>query len=155
MQVEIGSVYEGTVTGLTNFGAFIKLENGATGMVHISEVAAEYVSDISQYLTVGDTVKVKAIDINEKGKVSLSIKQTLPEPEKPKPSKPKTQSQNKNFSSAPRAPRTAPAREQTGPQSFEDMMARFKAQSDEKISDLKRNANNKRGSGNHRHGGKN
>lgn len=154
MQVEIGSVYEGTVTGLTNFGAFVKLENGTIGMIHISEVAAEYVSDISQHLSVGDTVKVKAIDINEKGKVSLSIKRALPESEKTGPSKPKAQNQGKGFSPAPRAPHTAYVREQSGPQSFEDMMARFKAQSDEKINDLKRNANNKRGGGNHKHGGK-
>ncbi|MGN1161782.1 MAG: S1 RNA-binding domain-containing protein, partial [Candidatus Fimenecus sp.] len=59
MQIEIGSVYDGTVTGLTNFGAFVKLSDGTTGMVHISEVAAEYVSDISQHLSEGDEVKVK------------------------------------------------------------------------------------------------
>ena len=78
MQIEIGSVYEGTVTGLTNFGAFVKLPDGTTGMVHISEVAEEYVSDISERLSPGDTVKVKVVDINEKGKVSLSIKKALP-----------------------------------------------------------------------------
>ena len=95
MQIDIGSVYDGTVTGLTKFGAFVKLDNGATGMVHISEVASEYVSDISQHLSEGDKVKVKVLEINEKGKVSLSIKKALPEPEKPKQPRPRPQN-NKN-----------------------------------------------------------
>lgn len=148
MQIEIGSIYDGTVTGLTNFGAFVKLEDGTTGMVHISEVAAEYVSDISQHLAQGDTVKVKVIDINEKGKVSLSIKKALPEPEKPKQQKPRNQNRGGN-----RGWRGMPQEENSGPMSFEDMMAKFKAQSDEKISDLKKNTD-KRGGGGYRRGGK-
>ena len=56
MQIDIGSIHEGVVTGLTKFGAFVKLENGTSGMVHISEVASEYVSDISQHLAEGDKV---------------------------------------------------------------------------------------------------
>ena len=91
MQIDIGSVYDGTVTGLTKFGAFVKLENGVSGMVHISEVSNEYVNDISEHLSEGDKVKVKVLEINEKGKVSLSIKKALPQQEKPKqqrPSKP-------------------------------------------------------------------
>ena len=84
MQIDIGSVYDGIVTGLTKFGAFVKLEDGTTGMVHISEVSNEYVNDISEHLAEGDKVKVKVIEINEKGKASLSIKKAMPEPEKPK-----------------------------------------------------------------------
>ena len=94
MQIDIGSVHEGTVTGLTKFGAFVKLENGASGMVHISEVSNEYVSEISDHLAEGDKVKVKVIEINEKGKISLSIKKALPQQEKPKPSKPKRENNN-------------------------------------------------------------
>lgn len=137
MQIEIGSVYDGTVTGLTNFGAFVKLEDGTTGMVHISEVAAEFVSDISQHLSQGDAVKVKVIDINEKGKVSLSIKKALPEPEKPK-QKPRFQNKgSRGWKGMPEEP--------SGPMSFEDMMAKFKAQSDEKMSDLKKNTDKRGG----------
>lgn len=147
MQIEIGSVYDGTVTGLTNFGAFVKLEDGTTGMVHISEVAAEYVSDISQHLSKGDSVKVKVIDINDKGKISLSIKKALPEPEKPKP-RPRTGGGNRGGGW-----KGMPAEEPAGANSFEDMMARFKAQSDEKMSDLKRSTD-KRGGGYNRRGGK-
>lgn len=139
MQIEIGSVYDGTVTGLTNFGAFVKLSDGTTGMVHISEVAAEYVSDISEHLSQGDTVKVKVIDIGEKGKVSLSIKKALPEPEKPKP-RPRPQNRGGN-----RGWKGMPQEENSGPMSFEDMMAKFKAQSDEKQSDLKKNTDKRGG----------
>lgn len=148
MQVEIGTIYEGTVTGLTNFGAFVKLENGTTGMVHISEVAAEYVSDISQHLSEGDTVKVKVIDINDKGKVSFSIKKALPESEKPKP-RPKSHNNNHN-----KGWKGFPKEENNGPMSFEDMMARFKAQSEDKMSDLKRSSDKRGGTNGYRRGGK-
>ena len=138
MQLDMDTVYEGTVTGLTNFGAFVKLDNGTTGMVHISEVAAEYVSNINEHLSEGDKVKVKVIEINEKGKVSLSIKKALPQPEKPE-RKPKPQNKNTN-----KGWKGAPREEQNTPMSFEDMMAKFKTQSEDKFSDLNRNAS-KRG----------
>ena len=138
MQLDMDTVYEGTVTGLTNFGAFVKLDNGTTGMVHISEVAAEYVSNINEHLSEGDKVKVKVIEINEKGKVSLSIKKALPQPEKPE-RKPKPQNKNTN-----KGWKGAPCEEQNAPMSFEDMMAKFKTQSEDKFSDLNRNAS-KRG----------
>lgn len=139
MQLDMDTVYEGTVTGLTNFGAFVKLDNGTTGMVHISEVAAEYVNDINEHLSEGDKVKVKVVEINEKGKVSLSIKKALPQPEKPKPSKPRNNNRNNN-----KGWKGAVPEEQNAPMSFEDMMAKFKTQSEDKFSDLNRNAN-KRG----------
>ena len=139
MQLDMDTVYEGTVTGLTNFGAFVKLDNGTTGMVHISEVAAEYVNDIHEHLSEGDKVKVKVVEINEKGKVSLSIKKALPQPEKPKSAKPRNNNRNNN-----KGWKGAPQEEQNAPMSFEDMMAKFKTQSEDKFSDLNRNAN-KRG----------
>lgn len=134
MQLDMDTVYEGTVTGLTNFGAFVKLDNGTTGMVHISEVAAEYVSNINEHLSEGDQVKVKVIEINEKGKVSLSIKKALPQPEKPE-RKPKPQNKNTN-----KGWKGTPREEQNAPMTFEDMMAKFKTQSEDKFSDLNRNA---------------
>lgn len=148
MQVEIGSIHDGTVTGLTKFGAFVKLESGDTGMVHISEVANEYISDISQHLSEGDKVKVKVIEINEKGKISLSIKKALPEPEKPKAQKPKFQ---KN---ANRGWQGKPEPEQIGTMSFEDMMAKFKAQSEDKMSDIKRSSDRRGGNTGYRRGNK-
>ena len=65
MQSLIGEIYEGKVTGLTSFGAFVKMANGETGMVHISEVAATYVKDINEFLTEGQDVKVKVLAVNE------------------------------------------------------------------------------------------
>jgi S1 RNA binding domain protein len=148
MQIDIGSVHEGTVTGLTKFGAFVKLENGASGMVHISEVSNEYVSEISDHLAEGDKVKVKVIEINEKGKISLSIKKALPQQEKPKPSKPKREN-NSN-----RGWKGTPQQDTSAPMSFEDMMAKFKAQSEDKMSDLKRMSDKRGGNTGYRRGPK-
>ena len=78
MQLEIGDVLEGKVTGITKFGAFVELPEGKTGMVHISEVSTAYVEDISQYLKQDQIVKVKVINITEEGKISLSIKKAMP-----------------------------------------------------------------------------
>ena len=84
MQVEIGEILEGKVTGITKFGAFVELEEGKTGMVHISEVSNSYVEDINQFLKEGDVVKVKVINITEDGKISLSRKDALLELEQRK-----------------------------------------------------------------------
>ncbi len=138
MAVEIGSVYEGAVTGLTKFGAFVKLSDGTVGLVHISEVANEFVSDISEKLAVGDSVKVKVIEISDSGKVSFSIKKALAE-DKPKPRKPRARD------NAGKGWKGSPQQNPNTPMSFEDMMARFKAQSDDKISDLKRNTDKRGG----------
>ena len=148
MQIDIGSVHEGTVTGLTKFGAFVKLENGASGMVHISEVSNEYVSEISDHLAEGDKVKVKVIEINEKGKISLSIKKALPQQEKPKPSKPKRENNNN------RGWKGMPQQDTSAPMSFEDMMAKFKAQSEDKMSDLKKMSDKRGGNTGYRRGSK-
>lgn len=148
MQIDIGSVHEGTVTGLTKFGAFVKLENGASGMVHISEVSNDFVNEISEHLAEGDKVKVKVIEINEKGKISLSIKKALPKPEKPKSPKPKKEN-NSN-----RGWKGAPQQESSAPMSFEDMMAKFKAQSEDKMSDLKRSSDKRGGNTGYRRGPK-
>jgi S1 RNA binding domain protein len=74
MQLEIGKIYSGKVKGITQYGAFVDIEGGGTGMVHISEIANTYVSDIREHLTEDQEVRVKVIGINEAGKVSLSIK---------------------------------------------------------------------------------
>ena len=73
MSIEVGSVVEGVVTGITNFGAFIELPEGKTGLVHISEVADVYVKDVHDFLTEKDKVKVKVLNTND-GRISLSIK---------------------------------------------------------------------------------
>ena len=150
MQLDMDTVYEGTVTGLTNFGAFVKLDNGTTGMVHISEVSSTYIKDIHEKLSEGDTVTVKVIEINEKGKIALSIKQALPQDEAP----PKRPSGDRPRRSQPQVWTGTPKTETEGG-SFEDMLARFKTVSDEKLSDLKKNNVAKRGSSTPRRGGGN
>ncbi len=133
MQFEIGSIIEGKVSGLTNFGAFITLPGGSTGMVHISEVSNTYVKDIHEFLSDGQEVKVKVLAISPEGKISLSIKQTEVQPQQ---------------SAAPQRPRKSPSKpnvwqgqshaSSNEPTSFEDMMAKFKQVSDDKFSDLRR-----------------
>lgn len=136
--VEVGAILEGKVTGITNFGAFVTLPGNVTGMVHISEVSTSFVSDIHEFLQENQTVKVKVLDVTPEGKVSLSIKKAMDPPPQGQGERPR-----RSNNGHPR-PRSAPnvwkgtdtRREE--PQTFEDMMARFKQVSDEKISDLKR-----------------
>lgn len=74
MSIEVGSKVKGKVTGITNFGAFVELEAGKTGLVHISEVADSYVKDINEHLSVGEEVEVRVINVEKDGKIGLSIK---------------------------------------------------------------------------------
>lgn len=150
MAVEIGTILEGKVTGITNFGAFVELPDKSTGMVHISEVSASFIKDIHEKLSEGDVVKVKVIDVNEKGKIALSIKKAMPQPEEePKP--------KRSYGDRPRRNQppvwTGTQRTESENMSFEDMMARFKSVSDEKMSDLKKNNVAKRGASTPRRGG--
>ena len=86
MAIEVGNIFEGRVTGVKPFGAFVALPEGRTGMVHISEVSNEYVQDIAAVLHDGDTVKVQVINVAPDGKIALSIKRLLPPaPRAPRP----------------------------------------------------------------------
>lgn len=135
MQLEVGQIVEGKITGITNFGVFVELGEGKTGMVHISEVAQTYVSDIKEHVKEGETVKMKVLTIGDNGKISLSIKKAM-EPEKRQP---KGEFRRENRSE-PRGvdPTYTWTPKKSEPASFEDMMNRFKQTSDEKFSDLKR-----------------
>jgi S1 RNA binding domain protein len=120
MAIAVGSIVEGVVTGITNFGAFIELPDKVTGLVHISEVADAYVKDVRDYLKEQDHVKVKVIHVDEKGKIGLSIKQANPS--------------------------TRSNRERRQPTvSFEDKMAKFIKDSDERQLDYRRATESKRG----------
>ena len=157
MQLEVGGIYEGKVTGITKFGAFVSFEGGQTGMVHISEVAPTFVNEIKDFVTEGQTVKVKVLAISEEGKISLSIKKALPEDQQRRPQRRQEGGRGGNRERQPRAPRPIPQPSQGRPGdfewqsrrndsgSFEDMMSRFKQTSDEKISDLKRGNDTRRG----------
>ena len=147
MAVEIGSVVEGKVSGITNFGVFVDI-GGATGMVHISEVAKNYVKDLKDYVHIGQEVKVKVISVSPEGKIGLSMKQAEA-PEQREERREKSQCRQ----SAP-VQRGADSFEFRPKQqenlSFEDMMSRFKQSSDEKMSDLKKVIDTRRGSQNRR-----
>ena len=127
MSLEVGNIVEGTVTGIANFGAFVTLPGGATGLVHISEVADAYVHDVKDHLKENDKVKVKVISIKE-GKVGLSIRQV---------DGPREQ----------RGPTFRPPRpsRQSRRMSFEDKLAKFLKESDERQTDIRRSADAKRG----------
>ena len=132
MQVEVGQIVEGKITGITNFGVFVDIGNGKSGMVHISEVARTYVSDINEFVKVGDVVKAKVLTIADNGKISLSIKKALEEKGSRERREKKAVASAKIDSSYTWTPR------KNEPASFEEMMNRFKQTSDEKFSDLKR-----------------
>ncbi|MEF9852651.1 MAG: S1 RNA-binding domain-containing protein [Hydrogenoanaerobacterium sp.] len=138
MQLEVGNILEGKVTGITKFGAFVELQGGKTGMVHISEVAATYVNEISEYLKENQIVKVKVLSISPEGKVSLSIKRALPPPA-PQPRREGPRIDNFDWNAT---------KGKSDNLSFEDMMNKFKQTSDDKMSDLKKYTDVKRGTGN-------
>lgn len=142
---EIGQILDGKVTGLTNFGAFVSLPDNKTGMVHISEVSSSYVNDIHEFLKEGQDVKVKIIDINDAGKISLSIKK-VDEDNKPKAASDKPQRPQKPRNSNPNVWKGTPEQKSDEPMSFEDMMAQFKQKSDEKLADLKKATDSRRSS---------
>ena len=151
MSVEVGKVLEGKVVSIMPFGAFVSLPDGKTGLVHISEVALDYVQNVSDHLKENDTVKVKVVKIDEKGKISLSIKKVLLDERKSHPRRSQTQ--------APRGP-VRPAdvdwqamRTPSADLSFEDKLSKFKSDSDEKMQSLRRGADSRRGGGYRRGGG--
>ncbi|WP_332633189.1 S1 domain-containing RNA-binding protein [Halalkalibacter flavus] len=160
MSIEVGSKLQGKVTGITHFGAFVELPGGSTGLVHISEVADNYVKDINEFLKVGDEVTVKVVNVENDGKIGLSIRKAVDRPERPaaperpartdRPSRPFNNSQRPgggrpqggNRPQGGRGPRTNQARPSL---SFEDKMSRFLKDSEERISTLKRQTESKRG----------
>lgn len=121
---------EGKVKTITNFGAFVALPEGKTGMVHISEVAGCYVSDIRQHLTEGQDVKVMVIG-TDNGKINLSIKRLEA---KPQQSSMRTREQNRPARAAAPTPPPAP---KTADQLFEEKLKQFMSESDSKISSLR------------------
>ena len=135
---------EGKVTGITKFGAFVSLPDGKTGMVHISEIAHAYVSDINEYLTIGQEVKVKVIAVDPAGKINLSIKKCTEAPQRTGGGRQGGRSyqssgqsgrdsgqQRRTGTARPAQTRSAGPKE---PQSFDDMLKQFMAESDSKIA---------------------
>ena len=155
MELTVGTILEGKVKSITNFGAFIALPENKTGMVHISEVANAYVSDIRQHLTEGQDVKGVIIG-NENGKITLSIKRLEPKPQRENTGRPNN-FRNNGGNAAPRRdggsqerpqdrpqrqfqPRQAPvqpAAPKTADQLFEEKLKAFMTESDTKLSSMR------------------
>ena len=152
MELTVGTVLEGKVKSITNFGAFISLPENKTGMVHISEVANAYVSDIRQHLTEGQDVKVVIIG-NENGKINLSIKRLEPKPQRENAPRPGGNFRNNNSGTAPRRENNSyqgqnnsrpqrsapvqPAAPKTADQLFEEKLKAFMSESDTKLSSMR------------------
>ena len=139
MELAVGQVLDGTVTGITKFGAFVSLEGGSSGLVHISEVANTFVNDVHDHVQIGQKVKVKVLSLGEAGKINLSIKRAV---EAPRQNQPPRRPNPNSYQSAPRpAQQSAPAPVQgqvaapTGNQDFEDRLKRFMQESDSRIAD--------------------
>lgn len=144
MDLVVGSILEGKVTGITKFGAFVALPEGKSGMVHISEVANSYVSDIKEFLKEGQQVAVKVLNIDQEGRINLSIKKaqpaapgSAPRPafEQRRPARPRGAAPQRN------------ARQPVDPASmtFEDRLKHFMQDSESRLSDIKHNNDRKSG----------
>jgi len=154
MALEVGVILEGVVSGITNFGAFINLPGNMVGLVHISEVADAYVKDVKDYLKEQDTVLVKVINIDPKGKIALSIKQakaTGPDAAaaagastRERPAGRPPPSQGGRPGGAPRSAAFMPPRN-VAPETFEDKLSKFIKESDQKLLEFRRNTDAKRG----------
>ncbi|MGD6898188.1 S1 domain-containing RNA-binding protein [Bacillus infantis] len=149
MSIEVGSKLQGKVTGITNFGAFVELPEGSTGLVHISEVADNYVKDINDHLKVGDQVEVKVINVEKDGKIGLSIKKAIDRPERParpeRADRPERRDSRGGYSGSQR-PRHGRSNDSRPPrENFESKMAKFLKDSEDRLASLKRNTESKRG----------
>ncbi|MDF2909207.1 MAG: ribosomal protein [Sporolactobacillus laevolacticus] len=132
MSIEAGSKLKGKVSGITNFGAFVDLPDGKTGLVHISEVADRYVKDIHDVLSVGDEVTVKVLQVAPDGKIGLSIRKAVDKPKVTSSSRgPRHGGGGKRFTT--RAP------------SFEDKISQYLKDSEDRLSTIKRQTESKRG----------
>ncbi len=143
MELAVGVILEGKVSSIKPFGAFVSLPEGKSGLVHISEIAHTYVSDVAQHLEVGQTVSVKIIGIDESNRINLSIKQTVapPQPQsRPAPTPRQPQSARPRFAQ-PRETVHAPLSD-----SFEDKLKQFMQESESRMSDLKSHMEKRHGS---------
>lgn len=148
MDLGVGAIVDGKVTGITKFGAFVALPDGKSGLVHISEIAYSYVNEVSDHLHEGQEVKVKIIGIDQAKRINLSIKQVEPPPQR----SPRQGGQNRSSRSGGSGPRPmgfvyqAPKE----PTDFEDRLKQFMQSSDSKLSELRyieKKGGNRRGGG--------
>lgn len=166
MALEVGEVFEGKVTGITKFGAFVAMPDGKNGLVHISEIANTYVSDINEFVKEGQVVKVRVIGIGDGGKVNLSMKQADPQAQaQQRPARPRNNNYRDNgnnrdsrdnkdgasnqggYEARPQRksaqPRSGEVNTNSGNASFEDKLKAFMQESDSRIAGNKMYADHK------------
>ncbi len=144
MQLEVGKVVNGVVTGITKFGAFVDIGEGKTGLVHISEISTQYVNDVSEFLQNGQQVKVKILGVNDNGKLNLSIRKAE------EPERMQRPQQRNNYTPRDKAPSSRGSQnresaQNSQPAGFEDMLSKFMHSSDEKLSGMRKQPQNRRG----------
>ena len=160
MSIEVGTVYEGKVTGITGFGAFVQLPGGKSGMVHISEIANTYVDDISKHLQEGQAVKVRVIGIDQQNRINLSIKKAVEGAESAPSARPTQRPQGggpggpgqggpRPQSNGPRPPRQSTL-VKTDDDSFEGKLKAFMQNSESRMSDIKSQRESRGGGGKRR-----
>ena len=153
MELGVGAVVDGKVTGITKFGAFVALPEGRSGLVHISEIAYSYVNEVSDHLHEGQEVKVKVIGIDQSNRINLSIKQVTPPPQRP--ARPAGGGQRQgNGGGRPYQGGGRPVgyvrQAPKEPTDFEDRLKQFMQSSDSKLSELRyieKKGGNRRGGG--------
>ena len=133
MDWQVGEILEGKVSGITTFGAFVAFPDGKSGLVHISEVANAFVSDVNEHVQIGQTVKVKLLSVTPEGKINLSIKRALADQPQPE-ARPRRQEQSVQRPAHPIGAVPPPA-ESSGNQDFEDRLKKFMQESDSRIAD--------------------
>ena len=144
MELAVGTIVSGKVTTITKFGAFVALPGGKSGLVHISEVASAFVSDVHDFLTEGQEVQVKILSISPEGKINLSIKQTQPQQPRPVRTAYRPQGGDRPVHQRPAAPAQTSVPATPAEPSFEDKLKQFMTMSDSKMSELNRNRDGKR-----------
>jgi S1 RNA binding domain protein len=143
MDWQVGDILEGKVSGITKFGAFVLLPGGKSGLVHISEVANAFVSDVSEHVQVGQQVKVKLLSVTPEGKINLSIKRALAD-EQPQSAPLRPRRSELPASNSVRTSHLVPPAAQTsGNQDFEDRLKKFMQESDSRIADSRMYAEHK------------
>ena len=168
MEFGVGSILDGKVTGITKFGAFVSLPEGRSGLVHISEIAYSYVSEVSEHLKEGQEVKVKVIGIDQNNRINLSIKQVAPPPQRERAPRPaQNNGGGRNFERNGNGNGNGGGRSYQNssrpvgfvrptpkePTDFEDRLKQFMQSSDSKLSELRyieKKGNNRRGGGGRR-----
>lgn len=133
MALEIGTVLEGRVTGVTKFGAFVALPDGKSGLVHISEIANSYVSEVSDFVQLGQTVKVRVLSVTPEGKINLSMKRAIEEARPMRLSRPAPPRPTAQAVSA--APEVMAVSGPSGDQAFEERLKKFMQDSDSRMAD--------------------